>query len=97
MAMGNEPVDPGEQSNDKQNEDAAAALLALAGLAGLAGLAWLARKFGEGMEEPQKTQAMQVAESQKTDPFAQHAENMRMSAEIMRIHDINMETGRRSW
>ena len=55
MTMGNEPVNPGEQSNDKQNEDTAATLLALAGLAGLA---WLARK---------KTQARQVAEPPQTD------------------------------
>lgn len=30
MAMGNEPVNPDKQSNDKQNEDAVAKLIALA-------------------------------------------------------------------
>ncbi len=81
MAMGNEPVNPNKQSNNKQNEDAVAKLLALAALAGLA---WWARK---------RTQARQVAESQKTDPAPPrltNAEYEKISNEMMKIHDRNM-------
>ena len=81
MAMGNEPVNPNKQSNNKQNEDAVAKLLALAALAGLA---WWARK---------RTQARQVAESQKTDPAPTrltNAEYEKISNEMMKIHDRNM-------
>jgi hypothetical protein len=74
MAMENEPVNPTEQSNNKQNEDAAAALLALAGLAGLAGLAWLGRK---------KAQARQVTESQKPDPSAAMLEKIQSEAGML--------------
>lgn len=81
MAMGNEPVNPSSQSNDKQNEDAVAKLLALAAVAGLA---WWARK---------RTQARQVAESQKTDPSPTRlttAEYEKISNEMMEIHKRNM-------
>lgn len=78
MAMGNEPFNPNKQSSDKQNEDAVAKLLVLAAVAGLA---WWARK---------RTQASQVAESQKIDPIAQHAENMRVLNDIMSIHENNV-------
>ncbi len=73
---------PPAQQNDQQDEGAGGVLLALAGLAALAGVAWLAHK---------QTQEEQVAESHKPDPSAQHAENMRLSDAIMRIHDGNMK------
>jgi hypothetical protein len=97
MVMGNEPVNPNKQSNDKQNEDTIAKLLALAALAGLA---WWARKRTQASQvaESQKIDPIaQHAESQKIDPIAQHYENMRTLAEIRRIQDINTETGRHSW
>ena len=81
MAMGNEPVNPDKQSNDKQNEDAVAKLIALAALAGLA---WWARK---------RTQAKQVTEPQKTDPsptMLTSAEYETISNEMMKIHNRNM-------
>jgi len=102
MVMGNEPVDPNKQSNDKQNEDTVAKLLALAALAGLA---WWARKRTQARQvtETQKTDPSaqhaenmsalnerQVAEPQKTDPFAQHIENMSTLNEMMRIQENNV-------